>query len=119
MNLGPVPNHQVTNAQSPTQPSSPHNALPYPPPHQYYNRFPPMDPQTLHEHYANAQRFAAHSQQNEPNLSYLQYAYHMNQMNNPLGGGGAGGQPMMSTLMNDGDARGYAKRAGDLHGGHE
>ena len=55
------------------------------PPHQHYfaNRFPGMDPQMVNEHY----RFA---QQNDPNFSYLQYAYHMNQLNsqfhNPANG---------------------------------
>lgn len=42
-----------------------------------------MDPQMVNEHY----RFA---QQNDPNFSYLQYAYHMNQLNsqfhNPANG---------------------------------
>ncbi|KAL3784308.1 hypothetical protein HJC23_004972 [Cyclotella cryptica] len=48
----------------------------YPPHPQYFtNRFPGMDPQLVNEHY----RFA---QQNDPNFSYLQYAYHMNQLNN-------------------------------------
>ena len=79
-----------------------------------------MDPQMFHEHYANAQRFARHTQQNEPNVPYLQYAYHnMNQMNNPMGGSGNGGQPMMLMVVNGNEAQGYAQQRNDSREGGE
>lgn len=59
-----------------------HDAPFYPPPPQYFNRFPVVDPQMFNEHYTNTHRFAQQAHQNnDPNLSYLQYAYHMNQLN--------------------------------------
>ncbi|KAL3785750.1 hypothetical protein ACHAWO_009536 [Cyclotella atomus] len=74
----PVPNPNYASGSS----SSGHDAPFYPPPPQYFTRFPVVDPQLFNEHYANAQRFAQQAHQNnDPNLSYLQYAYHMNQLN--------------------------------------
>lgn len=75
----PVQNSDYASGSSSSAPEAPS----YPPPYQYFNRFPGgVDPQVFNEYYANNQRFAQQGHQNnDPNFSYLQYAYHMNQLN--------------------------------------
>jgi hypothetical protein len=61
-----------------TYPTETHEGHHHPP--SFFPHFPAVDPQLLNEHYADVQRFA----QQQPQLVYLNYAYHMNQLNHQL-----------------------------------